>query len=279
MENTRSHCSRRENKAGIKSDASANMLVSVPVAPVFVADTERRRLSLEVLRADVGEVSMEQRRNVRTGETRDPRENTLTSVIVRHNSHVLKSGSDPAGNRNPAPTNSTAHGIVMKQIRTARCKSELSLFACPAKQERGIRKVGNENTLQFDRDSSEVRFLVCGPIQDGSVTMPKTFLDDGEGQKHQCVMRDLGSEILQWKVIKFKIIVFGFKEVNICMVCAVPNTLNAICFAAAKIRSGTPSPQHGEFSAKSRKANGDETKDNLKPILGLKSWIKLSDPL
>ncbi|KAJ8873475.1 hypothetical protein PR048_024293 [Dryococelus australis] len=45
------------------------------------------------------EVNMEQRRNARAGETGDPRGNPSTSDIVRHNSHVRISGSDPAGNR------------------------------------------------------------------------------------------------------------------------------------------------------------------------------------
>ncbi|KAJ8880610.1 hypothetical protein PR048_017080 [Dryococelus australis] len=45
------------------------------------------------------EASMEQRRNERAGETGDLRENPPTSGIVRHDSHMRKSGSDPAGNR------------------------------------------------------------------------------------------------------------------------------------------------------------------------------------
>ncbi|KAJ8877914.1 hypothetical protein PR048_022373 [Dryococelus australis] len=45
------------------------------------------------------EVSTEQRRNARAGKTEDPRENLPTSGIVRHDSHMRKSGSDPAGNR------------------------------------------------------------------------------------------------------------------------------------------------------------------------------------
>ncbi|KAJ8876039.1 hypothetical protein PR048_023947 [Dryococelus australis] len=43
------------------------------------------------------EVRMEQRRNERAGETRDPRENLLTNGIVRHDSHMRKSfGTRPA---------------------------------------------------------------------------------------------------------------------------------------------------------------------------------------
>ncbi|KAJ8879194.1 hypothetical protein PR048_019800 [Dryococelus australis] len=42
---------------------------------------------------------MKQRRNARAVETGDPRENSPISSIVRHDSHVRKSGSDPAGYR------------------------------------------------------------------------------------------------------------------------------------------------------------------------------------
>ncbi|KAJ8869874.1 hypothetical protein PR048_028883 [Dryococelus australis] len=42
---------------------------------------------------------MEQRRNERAGKTGDPRENPPSSSIGRNNSHVRKSGGDPAGNR------------------------------------------------------------------------------------------------------------------------------------------------------------------------------------
>ncbi|KAJ8867304.1 hypothetical protein PR048_031105 [Dryococelus australis] len=42
---------------------------------------------------------MEQCRNERVEETRDPREKSPTSGIVRHDSHMRKSGFDPAGNR------------------------------------------------------------------------------------------------------------------------------------------------------------------------------------
>ncbi|KAJ8875273.1 hypothetical protein PR048_023168 [Dryococelus australis] len=45
------------------------------------------------------ELSIEQLRNARMGKTGDPRENRPTSGITRHDSHVQKSGSDPAGNR------------------------------------------------------------------------------------------------------------------------------------------------------------------------------------
>ncbi|KAJ8877307.1 hypothetical protein PR048_021761 [Dryococelus australis] len=43
------------------------------------------------------EVSMEQRRNERVEETGDPQENPPTNDIVRHDSHIRKSGVTPAG--------------------------------------------------------------------------------------------------------------------------------------------------------------------------------------
>ncbi|KAJ8867448.1 hypothetical protein PR048_031250 [Dryococelus australis] len=46
------------------------------------------------------EVSMEQHRNAMAEETGDPRENPATSGIVRHDSHVRKTWSDAAWNRN-----------------------------------------------------------------------------------------------------------------------------------------------------------------------------------
>ncbi|KAJ8876177.1 hypothetical protein PR048_024086 [Dryococelus australis] len=45
------------------------------------------------------EVSVERPRNARAGETGDPRENSPTNSIFRRDSHVRKSGSDPAGNQ------------------------------------------------------------------------------------------------------------------------------------------------------------------------------------
>ncbi|KAJ8894763.1 hypothetical protein PR048_000070 [Dryococelus australis] len=48
---------------------------------------------------EITDVSMEQRRNARAGETGDPRENPLTSDIVWYDSKMRNPGSDPAGNR------------------------------------------------------------------------------------------------------------------------------------------------------------------------------------
>ncbi|KAJ8890466.1 hypothetical protein PR048_009975 [Dryococelus australis] len=54
-------------------------------------------LNIEVLRTNVDEVSMECHRNARAGEKGDFRENPPTSGIVRHNSHMGKSGATPPG--------------------------------------------------------------------------------------------------------------------------------------------------------------------------------------
>ncbi|KAJ8869953.1 hypothetical protein PR048_028964 [Dryococelus australis] len=53
-------------------------------------------VNIEVMRADEGEASAGMQG---WGETRDPRGNSPTSGIVRYDSHVRKSGNDPAGNR------------------------------------------------------------------------------------------------------------------------------------------------------------------------------------
>ncbi|KAJ8898526.1 hypothetical protein PR048_003886 [Dryococelus australis] len=50
---------------------------------------------------EVWPTSVEQRRNERKVETGDPRENPTTSRIVRQDSHMRRSGSDPARNPNP----------------------------------------------------------------------------------------------------------------------------------------------------------------------------------
>ncbi|KAJ8897586.1 hypothetical protein PR048_002935 [Dryococelus australis] len=57
---------------------------------------------------------MEQRRNARTGEARDPRENSSTSGIVRHDSRIQKSGSCPTGNltRRQANRTQSSGGLV-----------------------------------------------------------------------------------------------------------------------------------------------------------------------
>ncbi|KAJ8871231.1 hypothetical protein PR048_027537 [Dryococelus australis] len=61
----------------------------------------------------MGETSMEQLRNAWEGETGDPRENPLISSIVRHDSRVRQSGSDPAGNR----TKSRSREVQAKQLK------------------------------------------------------------------------------------------------------------------------------------------------------------------
>ncbi|KAJ8874826.1 hypothetical protein PR048_022715 [Dryococelus australis] len=55
---------------------------------------------------------LEQRRNARTGETGDPLENPPTSGIVRHDSHLRKSGSDPASGIEPLYRNETPRRFI-----------------------------------------------------------------------------------------------------------------------------------------------------------------------
>ncbi|KAJ8869101.1 hypothetical protein PR048_030665 [Dryococelus australis] len=60
----------------------------------------RARKTVEKLQLlSVREVSTEQLRNGRAGETGDTRKKPLTSGIARHDSHIRKSESDPVGNR------------------------------------------------------------------------------------------------------------------------------------------------------------------------------------
>ncbi|KAJ8869871.1 hypothetical protein PR048_028880 [Dryococelus australis] len=58
-------------------------------------------VSEEIWAALNSEVNMEQRRNGGAGETGDPRENPPTSGVVRHDSHMRKSGSGPVGRLSP----------------------------------------------------------------------------------------------------------------------------------------------------------------------------------
>ncbi|KAJ8870387.1 hypothetical protein PR048_029408 [Dryococelus australis] len=69
-------------------------------------------------------VSMEQRRNARVREAGEPRENPSTNDIVRHDLHMRKSGSDPAGNR-------TRFAWVGGLIQTVHNKASVSKLQNP----------------------------------------------------------------------------------------------------------------------------------------------------
>ncbi|KAJ8897669.1 hypothetical protein PR048_003019 [Dryococelus australis] len=107
---TRSFCPHEVGLARVAPSQSpfhivalACVFVSPVLLPRFLTLNAQvhRTLNLEILRADEGvsEVGMGQRGNARAGETGDPRENTPTSDIVRHDSHMQKSRSEPVGNR------------------------------------------------------------------------------------------------------------------------------------------------------------------------------------
>ncbi|KAJ8897551.1 hypothetical protein PR048_002900 [Dryococelus australis] len=85
------------------------------------------------------EVSMEQCRNERAEETGDPQENPPTSVIVRHDSRMRKSGSDPAGYR--------TRGIL--RVDEGEASLVLSSAGMQGRgNERSLRKPGNQ-TMHF----------------------------------------------------------------------------------------------------------------------------------
>ncbi|KAJ8869857.1 hypothetical protein PR048_028866 [Dryococelus australis] len=78
-------------------DSSAPANKESPSARGSQSDTkDSSELSVQPIRE---RVSTEQRRNARTWKTGDNRENPLSRGIVRHDSHMRKSGSDPTGNR------------------------------------------------------------------------------------------------------------------------------------------------------------------------------------
>ncbi|KAJ8873683.1 hypothetical protein PR048_024515 [Dryococelus australis] len=74
------------------------VLLGIPRLHTHVHSKSSMQLAAQPEQRSEIEVSMEQRRNVRVGETGDPRVNPPTNGIVRHDFHVRKSGRDPAGN-------------------------------------------------------------------------------------------------------------------------------------------------------------------------------------
>ncbi|KAJ8881513.1 hypothetical protein PR048_017995 [Dryococelus australis] len=62
----------------------------------YQAGQQREKIAEKGVRS---EMSMEQRRNAKAGKAGYTRENLTNSGVVRHDSYVRKSGSDPAGNR------------------------------------------------------------------------------------------------------------------------------------------------------------------------------------
>ncbi|KAJ8878851.1 hypothetical protein PR048_019440 [Dryococelus australis] len=73
-----------------------------------------------------GENGATQRRNERVGKMGDPRENPPTSGTVRHDSHMLKSGVNPAGNH-------TRFALVAESLTESRKLQQIdsSPHSCP----------------------------------------------------------------------------------------------------------------------------------------------------
>ncbi|KAJ8867242.1 hypothetical protein PR048_031041 [Dryococelus australis] len=95
----------------------------------------------------VSEVGMEQRRNARTGEMGDPRENPPTSGIVRHSSHMRKSGSDPPGIE---PCSPSAYEFYLAWIELRRGVRAVTLWVWgwPDRVEGGILEFPLRGSLQ-----------------------------------------------------------------------------------------------------------------------------------
>ncbi|KAJ8883207.1 hypothetical protein PR048_015047 [Dryococelus australis] len=75
--------------------------------------------NIEVLRADNGEV-----KNARAGKNGRSRENPPTSGIVRHDSHMRKSGTDPARNRTRLAVTTRREAYVCRKSKGCSRKSE-----------------------------------------------------------------------------------------------------------------------------------------------------------
>ncbi|KAJ8869900.1 hypothetical protein PR048_028909 [Dryococelus australis] len=84
----------------IEATRRAMSVLASPLAnPVHINEMRNAKMNSSINVIGVGVEWRDLRRNARAGETGDPRENPPTNAIVRHDSHIRKSGCDPAGNR------------------------------------------------------------------------------------------------------------------------------------------------------------------------------------
>ncbi|KAJ8870588.1 hypothetical protein PR048_029611 [Dryococelus australis] len=83
------HCSPTESPTSVTADC---------LAPPCTSHGDKNTVGRAYLALTLFSVIVEQHRNERAGETGDPRENPPANGIVRHDSHLRKSGS-PAGDR------------------------------------------------------------------------------------------------------------------------------------------------------------------------------------
>ncbi|KAJ8874040.1 hypothetical protein PR048_024880 [Dryococelus australis] len=97
--NTTRHARRSDEPLGVH--VSLARIVPWLLGLGRVSEEIRVAFNIEVLRADEGEARRVWSSTGMKGleKTDDPRENPPTSGIVRHDSHMRKSGSNPAGNR------------------------------------------------------------------------------------------------------------------------------------------------------------------------------------
>ncbi|KAJ8871115.1 hypothetical protein PR048_027419 [Dryococelus australis] len=91
-----------------------------PPSPERVTFSETKTVCLSDYLPSCSEVSMERHRNERAGEAGDPRENTSTNGIVRHDSHMRKSGVTRPGLNPDRLGKSPAERLHALRVETTR---------------------------------------------------------------------------------------------------------------------------------------------------------------
>ncbi|KAJ8893209.1 hypothetical protein PR048_005795 [Dryococelus australis] len=99
------------------------------------------------------DVKMEQRYNVRVEKTADPRGNPQSSSILRHDSHVRKSGSDPVGNK-----------TLLSLSYAYWSLSRVFIGCCPTPRSCGIRKMF-PCKCAIGSEAFRVGLINCDPIE------------------------------------------------------------------------------------------------------------------
>ncbi|KAJ8869606.1 hypothetical protein PR048_028598 [Dryococelus australis] len=139
------------------------------IAPLLL-DLERAQrywgFSLhEVLRADEGEVRMEQYRNSRTGETGDAREISPTRGIVRHDFHLRTSGVTWPGNK-PGSSWWEASSLTAQpsqpQLGSNKPLTEEARQAS-VKRNNVYKKVNKQDRLKEDSAWRTLELIAAGP--------------------------------------------------------------------------------------------------------------------
>ncbi|KAJ8897327.1 hypothetical protein PR048_002673 [Dryococelus australis] len=136
-----------------------------------------KALNIEVLRADAGELSMEQHRYEWAGEMGDPRENPPTNGIVRHDFHMRKSGVTRPGIEPGSPWREASrqrgfchHSTIISARSLARAWSTVQLMT---NRDATRRKELGEQSAVLVLTQKTTRFIVpLDPI--GRITASET---------------------------------------------------------------------------------------------------------